>query len=203
MYELGTRYTVRSLEIWSKATLEESLKSGHNYGIGILNDLVRIPIDFNCSSSSRMEALQRPVIDWLIEIFCKRIQNPDGSLRPVNEAQEFRDVFSQYDACIMPQLLERLNREHLGFNLRLFRQCFLCDTLALKEEASCPHCSGPLGITARSTHYAERFMAKYGKKPPHKSNTSICYCSKDIPGLNIECSDPDASASSNDTSDIY
>jgi hypothetical protein len=143
-----------------------------------------------------MEALQHPIIDWLIDAFRRRIQAPDGSLLPINESQAFREVFSQYDACIIPQLIERLNREHLGYDLRIFRQCFSCNTLALKEETSCPHCYGQLGITARSPYYAERFIAKYGKKPPHKLNTSICYCNEDNPGLSIECSDPVVSPSS-------
>ena len=150
--------------------------NGREYGIGILNDVVRLPIDFQCSGASKMKDLQGPIIDWLISKFRQKIVHPtfDNCQAPT-ASKVFREIFSPFDASIASKLVERLKEERLGCGLNIFKQCYICRTLATTED-SCTFCNGRIGLTARSNRYASRYQAKYSKTPEVRSAVQICYC---------------------------
>jgi hypothetical protein len=165
--------------------------NGSNYGFGILNDLIRIPIDFECAKVSKMEALQDPVIEFLVHKFRQRINHFNiESSSIITTSKAFREVFSYFDAGIAEKVVESLNRELLGCGLNVFRQCRICRTLATNETI-CSFCSGQIGLTARSDRYASRYQAKYSKPPKARSITRICYCNEDHSESNtVTCSNP-------------
>src|ERR1700760_2340274 len=176
MHDLGNRYKVDCLSAWSLKVFRETLINGHEYGIGILNDIIRLPIDFECSKASKMRDLQNPIVDWLISRFRLKIVTPTfNNCQTPSSSKAFREIFSSFDAGIAPKLIERLKEERLGCGLSIFKQCYICRTMAANED-TCTFCNGRIGLTARSDRYASRYQAKYSKTPEVRSAFQICYC---------------------------